>query len=334
MKSTQLIAITIALATITSVYISNSREISSIPVQIQSQFVNFIIKYKKTYSTPKEYIHRLKIFHKNVEEVKILAARNDITHQVGITKFFDLTKEEFRAKYTGLIFTNTPRNERWKKSNGNPDIVNWYNKGIVTPVKNQGNCGSCWAFSAIASTESAYAQAGNTLTQFSEQQLVDCSRAYGNRGCGGGWMDWAFHYIQDKGIMREFDYPYHARVGTCKAESSKSITKVSGWVDVPADNGQALEDASAQRVVSVAIDAASLFSYTGGVIAMGTCGTGLDHGVTVTGYNDQVETSYWLVKNSWGASWGYGGYLHLEKNVKASGHGTCGIRMKASYPTL
>lgn len=332
MKRAQVIALAITLATIATVYLRPHKEIANIPAPVHKQFMKFVIEHGKTYNTPKEYMHRLQIFYTNIQEARQMRARNDVTHQVGVTKFFDLTREEFKAKYTGLILSTQPRNGEWIQTN-NPTDVDWRTKGIVTGVKDQGACGSCWAFSAIAATESAYAQAGNTLTAFAEQQLVDCSGSEGNMGCNGGWMDWAFKYIESAAIETEADYPYTARDGSCKAEASKGVTKISGFTDVAANNGAALESASAARVVSVAVDANNFFSYTGGVISMSSCGTGLDHGVTLVGYA-KGSTNYWIVKNSWGSSWGLEGYVHLEKNIGASGAGTCGIRMKASFPTI
>lgn len=339
MKTTAIITVAIALALAGSFIMEKTtkRERVVVPPAIHKQFVQFIKEHNKRYSTPTEFLYRLRVFYENIKEARTLAARNDITHEVGVTKFFDLTRAEFLKKYTGLVLSKKPRTTELQGSLTQvPTAVDWRTKGVVTPVKDQAQCGSCWAFSAIAATEGAYAQAGHTLTSLSEQQLVDCSGSYGNMGCNGGWMDWAFHYIQDNGIESETDYPYTARDGTCKADKTKFVTSISKFTDVTADDGNALTSASASRVVSVAVDANSFFSYRSGVIAMSTCGTGLNHGVTLVGYDRDAASgkNYWIIKNSWGAGWGNQGYVWLERDVTKTGHGTCGIRMKASYPVM
>lgn len=213
-----------------------------------------------------------------------------------------------------------------------PNEVNWADKGAVTPVKNQGQCGSCWAFSTTGSLEGAHFIATQKLDSFSEQQLVDCSKAYGNNGCNGGLMDNAFWYVKDHGITLESTYPYKGVGGTCRynPDQDKAWT-VSDCTDVTAGKELSLVAAIAQQPVSVAIEAdhISFQLYKGGVFN-GNCGTKLDHGVLAVGYGEDNGKKYYRVKNSWGAGWGMKGYIMIERN--GDGKGKCGIQEVSSFP--
>jgi C1A family cysteine protease len=245
-----------------------------------------------------------------------------------------MTHEEFRTKMLGYRFNDQER----EVSTFTPEEltqagpIDWRTKGAVTPIKNQGQCGSCWAFSTIAATEGAWVQAKGKLLSFSEQQLVDCSTSYGNHGCNGGLMDYGFKYIKDHGIELESQYPYTARDGRCKASGSPSGT-ISGFTDVQRNSESALAAALAQRVVSVAVDANNWSFYSSGVMKHTKCGTRLDHGVTLVGWANDSNGSYWIIKNSWGTRWGNQGYIWLEKGISKSS-GTCGICMAASWPSV
>lgn len=217
-----------------------------------------------------------------------------------------------------------------------PDSVDWTTKGVVTPIKNQGQCGSCWAFSTTGSLEGAFAIANKQLQSFSEQQLVDCAGSFGNQGCNGGEMDDAFKYVEKNGLCLEMDYPYKGTDGTCQASKRVPAVRISGYTDVASKDLDALESAAAGRPISVAVDAAGLGwqLYKGGVYSgglFGACGTALDHGVLVVGYDR--SGGYWKVKNSWGATWGEKGYIRLKKST-GKGAGTCGLAMEPSYPTI
>jgi hypothetical protein len=213
--------------------------------------------------------------------------------------------------------------------------VDWRTKGAVTPVKNQGQCGSCWAFSTTGSVEGAVAIKTGKLTSVSEQQLVDCSGAEGNQGCNGGLMDYAFEYIiKNGGLDTESDYAYTARDGSCNAaKAATKASSISSYKDVAHNSEAQLIAAVTQQPVSVAIEAdqSGFQLYKSGVFS-GPCGTQLDHGVLAVGYNtDSTGKNYWIVKNSWGASWGLQGYILMAQGKGAAG--ICGINMEPSYPT-
>lgn len=247
-------------------------------------------------------------------------ARN--THTLGVNQFTDLSDAEFKEIYLTLqVPTDKTRviAEEIDSKNLGADI-DWVSAGKVTPVKNQAQCGSCWAFSATASLESAWLINDGTTWNLSEQELVDCSRSYGNQGCNGGWMDSAFQYVIDKKIGTTNEYPYTARDGSC--QSSKTTTRVTqkGFVDVPGcDN---LINALSARPVSVAVDASVWSSYRSGILS--NCGTAVNHGVLLVGATD----AYWRIKNSWAASWGESGYIRLARG------NTCAVCSYPSYPTV
>ena len=226
-----------------------------------------------------------------------------------------------------------------------PAAVDWTAKGAVTPVKDQGQCGSCWSFSTTGALEGAYAIKMGDLVSFSEQQLVDCD-TLGNggrdHGCNGGLMDNAFSWIaKNDGLCLEADYPYVSGVtktaGTC-AKSCKNVagSDVAKFVDVEAASDLAMMSALALNPVSVAIEAdqKEFQLYKSGVFT-GACGTNLDHGVLAVGYGSENGLEYYKVKNSWSTTWGDKGYIRLAKGSSYNGgKGQCGILLEASYPVV
>lgn len=266
-------------------------------------------------------------------------AQKDKTFTVGHNEFSDLTWEEFRAKYTGFkdrsnylrSKDNTKRSVYKYQGLDIPDDVDWTTQGAVTDVKNQMECGSCWAFSTTGSVEGANAIASGTLVSLSEQMLVSCDTNDG--GCNGGLMDNAFSWIEaNGGLCSEDDYPYvsgSGASGTCDKTCSPVVT-VTGYTDVDSGSEEALKEAVAAHPVSVAIEAdqSAFQMYSGGVFSTTTCGTNLDHGVLAVGYGTMDGTPYWKVKNSWGESWGDNGYILMEYGVDM-----CGIALEPSYPT-
>jgi len=245
-----------------------------------------------------------------------------------------MTPEEFKAKIVGGANMKRAGPFNYANLTGTEiaSSLDWVTKGAVTPVKNQEQCGSCWAFSATGSLEGAYQISTGTLKSFSEEQIVQCSSKYGNQGCQGGLMDDAFKFWEKYPPVLESAYPYTSGsglTGKCHGPKRTAEAKVTGYKDVSSESD--LVAAVNKGPVSVAIEAdKSIFqSYSSGVISGAACGKKLDHGVLVVGYGTTSGKSYWKVKNSWGKTWGMEGYVLLEKDVDE-----CGIADgPPSYPT-
>jgi len=306
-----------------------------------STFFQWVQDNSKVYSSTEELSIRKEIYDANVAKIS-QHNRENHTWTMSVNKFADLTSTEFKNLNAGCMMVKKRKNllglslSKSVDQSALPKEVDWETEGAVTPVKNQGQCGSCWAFSTIASTEGAWFIKHNELVSLSEQQLVDCSGKEGNQGCNGGLMDDGFQYIIDnKGIGSEASYPYTAQDGTCK--KVPSVVTISGFKDVPTDSETALMTALVQQPVSVAVEADqnSFQFYSGGVMTA-TCGTNLDHGVLAVGYGTDNTTNvdFWKVKNSWGEDWGLKGYILLGRGAKFGSKGQCGIQMDPSYPNV
>lgn len=291
-----------------------------------------------------EFIRRIAIFASNVDMIEKHNSDVNQTFKMGINQFTHLTFDEFKAA-TGLNGINRPNLRRQPGDSIHsapadvsslPSSVDWTAKGAVTAVKDQGQCGSCWSFSTTGAMEGAYAIKYGNLPSFSEQQLVSCAPSP-NEGCNGGWMDDAFVWAKSNGgLASEADYPYVS--GTSQKSEScvsgktpVSNSAPSGYVDVQAGDVNALMSAVAQQPVAIAIQANQLAfqTYKSGILT-GKCGQNLDHGVLVVGYGTENGVDYWKVKNSWGPSWGEGGYIRILR----SSDDLCGVLDAASYPTL
>jgi len=261
------------------------------------------------------------------------------TYEVGMNKFADLDHEEWQSLYLSKLIKN-PASKADKIHTATPGRIygssyNWVDYGYVTGVKDQGQCGSCYSFSATGSLEGQHFKSTGVLTSLSEQNIMDCSRSYGNAGCNGGWMDSAFEYIRDNGgIDTEASYPYIAATERCMYKAANSGATVSGFVDVQSGNEAALLDAlSTVGPIAVAIDASkrSFQLYTSGVYSEPRCSSSsLDHGVLAVGYGTSGRSDYWIVKNSWGTGWGQDGYIWMTRNS----NNQCGIATSASYPLV
>jgi C1A family cysteine protease len=302
-------------------------------LRTQDAFKQWKAKFRKNYLLAEES-YRYSIFAENVRKIvdhNERAKKGEFTFVLDVNEFADLTQEEFKNKYLGYKKISS-KNSSYLV-NAVPSSVDWRTQNKVSPVKNQGSCGSCWAFSAIGALESVNAIKNGNLVQFSEQQLVDCSQKQGNEGCNGGLMDSAFQYVVENGIETEADYPYEGSDNTCAAVASKSAFKIRGFSDVPQNSSAQLKAALALNPVSVAIEADGFwFQFYFGGIFNSSCGTDLDHGVLAVGYGSENGQNYWIVKNSWGGSWGESGYIRIADN--GDGPGLCGILLDASYPTV
>jgi C1A family cysteine protease len=288
-------------------------------MEYQSQFVSFVETFDKQYSH-EEFFNRYRVFKSWVDFVREHNAGNS-TWTAGINQFSDLTREEFAAQYlSGLRVPSSEVDVIVQDAGDVPNDIDWRSKGAVTGVKNQGQCGSCWTFSATGAVEGwAVAVAHKGLPSLSEQQLVDCAKTAG-QGCQGGWPDKAISYLAQHGSCSESSYPYTGRDGACRQCSP--VIKPNG---VRTGSGEAtLASQLNTQPVSVCVDASGGFqSYHGGVFS-GPCGTQINHAILAVGYTAQ----YWIVKNSWGTSWGSGGYIYM-----ARGRNLCGVNSNLAWAT-
>jgi C1A family cysteine protease len=297
-------------------------------------FMSFNRKFAKEHGSREEMEFRYAIYADNK---KFIEQRNKQvkTFKLGENHFADMSFEEFASKY---LSKNAQPNKvfygkslKLSLSEGEKD---WRAENKVTEVKNQGACGSCWAFSTIGSLESAYAIKNNELKHFSEMELVDCSGSYGNQGCNGGLMANAFEYVKEHGVGLSSDYPYRPIQGKCHADSTKERITISEYKPISPVDVDGLISALEVNPVSVAIEVRRDFQlyHSGVYTADESCGSALNHGVTAVGYSSKNGEGYFIVKNSWGESWGESGFVRMEIG---SGSGTCGIANEADvYPVL
>ncbi|TVT99654.1 hypothetical protein EJB05_27969 [Eragrostis curvula] len=293
----------------------------------------WMAEHGRTYKDEAEKARRFEVFKANVDFIHRSNAAGDKKYTLGLNKFADITRDEFTAMYTGFKPVQAgPKKllgfkyENITLSDDNQE-VDWRQKGAVTGIKNQGQCGCCWAFSAVAAIEGLYQITSGQLASLSEQQLLDCSTNGNNNGCSGGVMNDAFQYIVDNGgITTEEAYPYTEQQGMC--QSVQPAVTISGYQNVPAEDENALAAAVANQPVSVGVDASDFHLYQQGIMTADGCGENINHAVTAIGYGRADDgTQYWLLKNQWGETWGEGGYMRLQRGV-----GACGIGKQSSYP--
>ena len=300
--------------------------------------------YGKEYLSATERDYRESMYDRNVRKIARHNAKTN-TWTMAVNQFADMPKREFVEKYLTYGYNNAThlrqKNYNWTLLNGNysalPLSVDWTTKGAVTPVKDQGQCGSCWSFSATGALEGAWFVKRKALANLSEQQLVDCSTAEGNQGCNGGLMDYAFQYAMANGLTTEAAYPYTATgPNACKAKGLPVAVKATGFTDVPTNSQLALMTAVVQQPVAVAIEAdENAFQFYSSGVLTKPCGTNLDHGVLLVGYGTEGSLDYYKVKNSWGSGWGQRGYVLLGRGPSYNGNqGQCGIQMDPSYPVV
>ena len=297
------------------------------------EYQKFIKRYNKTYPNLDEMSKRYNVFMANLNYSK----KNST---FGITKFSDLTKDEFKKKYLTINSTNIELNKTRKWFNDTrrkdkkglrflqdyqvPSYWDWREHGIVNEVQNQGSCGGCWAFATVANLEGIYARRNGYLPKFSEQQLIDCDPY--NSGCDGGIMASAYEYLKGTGIQSANTYPYIEYAGYCSYDQSQANAIVADYVSAGTTDEEYIKEMLyTTGPLAITINADLLQYYTGGVLSVSIeeCPYAPSHGVNLVGYGtDENGVDYWLIRNTWGPDWGEAGYFRL-----ARGYGLCGVNM-------
>lgn len=294
------------------------------------KFQKFMKKYNKHYSSIQEYMARFNIFRQSLKQ------KSNGLYKKGITQFSDLTENEFRRKYLNLninILNTLQYTEVQHTISGEaPEAFNWVDQKALGAVKNQGSCGSCWAFSTVGNLEGLYYIKYGENKRFSEQQLVDCDDK--DEGCNGGLMENTFEWIKENGgVQLESDYPYKGRDQQCKQDKEKLVVKVDSFVKLDSVDEEVIKEYLYKTgPLAIALNANPLQYYYGGIVDDDekSCDPqGLNHGVVLVGYGSENGVDYWIVRNSWGASWGEKGYFRMLR-----GKGTCGINTYVTSAVL
>ncbi|BFG25041.1 hypothetical protein CerSpe_113150 [Prunus speciosa] len=300
------------------------------------RYEQWMVRYGREYNDVNEKQKRFEIFKKNVAYIESSNSDVNKSYKLSVNQFADQTNEEVKASrngFKGREYSTKFTSFKYENVTVVPATMDWRSKGAVTPMKDQGQCGSCWAFAAVAAVEGITQLTTGKLISLSEQEVVDCDTNGLDLGCAGGWPDGAFEFInQNNGLSSEASYNYTGVEGRCNTQATHAAN-ITGYEDVPANNEEALLKAVANQPVSVCIDAGEndFLYYTSGVFA-GSCGLEMDHCVTAIGYGVSDDgTKYWLLKNSWGTDWGEEGYMRMKRDVYAK-EGLCGVATHASYP--
>ena len=312
--------------------VSSSKPLTSSILEAEEhEFRSYINKFSKSYSES-EYLARFQNFRDNQVFIrKSNSEQSDVI--LAANAFADMTFQEFKAKYLkSKTLRASPVEVIDLDLEAANSTVDWRTKGVLTPVKDQGSCGSCWAFSATGAIEAAWAIAKGKVVSLSEQQLVSCSLEV-NQGCDGGFASEAFKYvIENGGINTEAAYPYLGKDAVCnKTLEEEKVVNISNSAGVAASNYKALMASVTNQPTSTGVEAnVQWMFYSSGVITQ-RCGSDLNHDTLTVGYDSTAAVPYWIVKNSWGTGWGIGGYIQIGMSA---GVGVCGINMAAYYPIV
>ncbi|XP_062227029.1 ervatamin-B-like [Phragmites australis] len=346
-----LLLLTICCGLLTSSWATSSRTTQE--DLLMDRFHCWMERHNRSYPTADEKLRRFEVYRRNVEHIEATNREGKLSYTLGENQFTDLTSEEFLATYTGrvvlpevaddedggeMVITTLAGDVTEGGNAGHvnvsalPESIDWRKLGAVTPVKNQGQCGSCYAFAVVAAVEGLHQIKTGKLVTLSEQQLVDCA----SFGCSTGISTGTFTWIRKNGgITTEADYPYTGQKGTCDAAKLKHHAVTIRDYRALRNNERKLMETVAQQPVTVAIEASAAFQdYQGGVFS-GPCGFVHNHIVTIVGYGKDAATGkkYWIVKNSYGQSWGMGGYILMEKDI-ADPRGLCNLAFYPVYPIM
>jgi len=334
MQKNLLIALAV-IGTLTAGYVLFRRQPTKpdvIPSDLKDIYNQWKVEYKINVGAAEDD-YRFKVFSSNYQQITQHNKLANKTYKLGLNTFTHLTQEEFDATFLIAIHRKSAiRNSSAFMSNpmSLKTNVDWRSK--MNPIKNQGHCGSCWAFSAVGAIEGAHNVFKGNLYNLSEQELVDCSGDFGNMGCNGGNEDQGIRYaMQYGGLATEKDYPYTATDGSCKTNGFTRFGQVTDCIAVTPYSPSALMAALNQQPTTVAVQANLWKSYTSGIMNDPSCGTMLNHAVVAVGYSTEGSTPYYVVRNSWGEKWGEAGHIRVAVQ---DGEGVCGIQMSPFYPVV
>lgn len=306
--------------------------------EVISEFASFRSQFRKEYFSMSEMEYRLRVFEETLAMVRKHNADPSNTYTLGINQFSDMTFQELSAYYLSEdkedSYVGNGQQAQLHKSKEPAREVDWRKANIVSKPKNQGRCGSCWAFSAVSVVEEAYALFKKVdIPNLSEQELVDCSRKYGNEGCNGGFSFQGLDYIRDHGINLDKDYPYTATDGVCKSVAGKGAFKIAKWTAVPAGPQNMIKILQERPTTASFHVQNDFFAYKSGVYNPKSCPGNRNHAVNAIGYNLDDNVPYFIVRNSWGENWGEKGYFKIAIREQ---NGTCWFNGdgRTTFPTL
>ncbi|XP_021071348.1 LOW QUALITY PROTEIN: cathepsin Q-like [Mus pahari] len=314
---------------------------SAIDLSLDFEWKEWMKKYEKSYSLEEEVLKRA-VWEENVKRIKLHNRENALgknSYTMEINDFADMTDEEFKEVVMGVTLpVDNTRKSLWKRAlDALPKFVDWRNEGYVTRVRNQRKCNSCWAFPVTGAIEGQMFKKTGKLIPLSVQNLVDCSKPQGNRGCRWGNTYNAFQYVlHNGGLEAQATYPYEGKEGPCRYNPKNSAANITGFVALP-ESEDVLMDAVATKgpiAAGLHVVSSSFRFYQGGIYHEPNCTSSVNHAVLVIGYgsegNETYSNNYWLIKNSWGRKWGLGGYMKIAKD--RNNH--CAIASLAQYPTV